>query len=73
LNRLGFGNPLGKVNVRFEIEEGDNLIELTGITTESVTVRSKRIEGEAIVAVYSLRSGVMISKVLIKILPLGKA
>jgi hypothetical protein len=70
---LGFDNPLGKINVRFEIEEGDNLIELTGVSAESVTVRSRGIEGEAIVAVYSLRSGVMISKVLIKILPLDKA
>jgi hypothetical protein len=73
VNRFGFKNLLGSAEVRFEIEEGENLIELAGETTESVKVKSKGIEGEAIVGVYSLRSGVMVSKVLIKIFPLGKA
>ena len=73
VNMFGFRNPLGKTEVRFEIEEGDALISLEELNAQSVTVRSKGIEGEAIVGVYSLRSGVLISRVLIKILPLGVA
>jgi len=73
LNTLGFRNIFGRSDVRFEIEEGGNLIELQNATAEAVTVKSRGIEGEAIVGIYSLRSGVLISKVLIKILPLGKA
>ena len=73
VNRFGFKNLLGSTAVRFEIEEGGNLIELAGETAESVKVKSKGVEGEAIVGIYSLRSGVMVSKVLIKIMPLGTA
>jgi hypothetical protein len=73
VNTFGFRNLVGKTDVRFEVEEGDVLISLENVNTESATVRSKGIEGEAIVGVYSLRSGVLISRVLIKILPLGAA
>lgn len=73
VNTFGFRNLLGKTEVRFEIEEGDALISLEELNTQSVTVRSKGIEGEAIVGVYSLRSGVLISRILIKVLPLGVA
>lgn len=73
VNTFGFRNLLGKTEVRFEIEEGDALISLEEMNTQSVTVRSKGIEGEAIVGVYSLRSGVLISRILIKVLPLGAA
>lgn len=73
VNSFGFRNLLGKTEVRFEIEEGDVLIGLENINTESVTVRSKGVEGEAIVGVYSLRSGILISRILIKILPVGTA
>jgi hypothetical protein len=73
VNSFGFRNILGKTEVRFEIEEGDVLISLENIDTQSVTVRSKGIEGEAIVGIYSLRSGILISRVLIKILPIGIA
>ena len=64
---------MANTEVRFEIEEGENLIELSDATTGSVKVKSKGIEGEAIIGIYSLRSGVMVSKVLIKIIPLGTA
>lgn len=73
VNTFGFRNLLGKTEVRFEIEEGDILISLEKMDTQSVTVRSKGIEGEAIVGVYSLHSGILLSRVLIKILPLGTA
>jgi hypothetical protein len=73
VNTFGFRNLLGKTEVRFEVEQGDVLISLENMNTQSVTVRSNGIEGEAIVGVYSLRLGVLISKVLIKILPLGVA
>jgi len=73
VNTFGFRNILGKTEVRFEIEEGNVLISLENENTQSVTVRSKGIEGEAIVGVYSLRSGILISRVLIKILPIGTA
>lgn len=73
VNTLGFRNLLGKTEVRFEIEEGDALISLEEMNTRSVTVRSKGIEGEATVGVYSLPSGVLISRILIKVLPLGVA
>jgi len=73
VNTFGFRNLLGKTEVRFEIEEGDAIISLENISTQSVTVRSKGIEGEAIVGVYSLRSGALVSRVLIKILPIGTA
>jgi hypothetical protein len=73
VNKFGFRNLMGSSEVRFEVEQGENLIVLEDATAESVKVRSKGIEGEAIVGIYSLRSGVMISKVLVKIIPLGTA
>ncbi len=73
VNMLGFKNLLGRLDVRFEIEEGGNLVELSAPSDNSVGVRSRGIEGEAIIGIYSLRSGVQVSKVLIKILPVDKA
>lgn len=70
---LGFENPFGKADVRFEIEEGGNLVDMTGASNSTVTVHSKGVEGEAVIGIYSLRSGVQISKVLIKIFPMDKA
>lgn len=69
MNMLGFKTPFSKVYARFEIEEGSNLVEITGQTEESATIRSKGIEGEAVIGVYSLKSGALVSRVLIKILP----
>jgi hypothetical protein len=69
-NMLGLKVPFSNVDVRFVIQEGANLVELVSESSEgSVTVRSKGIEGEAIVGIYSLKSGVEIKRVLIKILP----
>lgn len=73
VNMLGFRNLFGKADVRFEIEEGGNLVDLLNVTGCTVNVRSKGIEGEAIIGIYSLSSGIQISKVLIKIFPMDKA
>jgi hypothetical protein len=69
-NLLNFKVPFSSVEVRFVIEEGGNLIELSGESSEgTVNIRSKGIEGEASVGIYSLKSGLQIKKILIKILP----
>lgn len=69
-NMLGFKVPFSRVDVRFAVAEGSNLIELVNESPDgSVTVRSRGIEGEAIVSIYSIRSGLEIKRVLIKILP----
>jgi len=69
-NTLGFRTPFAKAEVRYEIVEGGNLIELinTG-DIQTVIVKSKGKEGEAVVGIYSLKSGVELYKILIKILP----
>ena len=69
VNLMGFKTPFGETNARFDIEQGANLIEIKEVSAGIVNVRSKGIEGEAIVGVYSLKSGMLIQKVLIKILP----
>lgn len=69
-NIFGFKVPLSKVEVRYVIEEGANLISLANEESNgTVTVRSKGFEGEAAVGIYSIRSGFQIKKILIKILP----
>ncbi len=70
VNILGIKVPFSKIEAQFLIEDGNNLIELSGEQTgNSIIVRSKGIEGEASVGIYSLKSGMQIRKVLIKILP----
>ena len=69
VNLLGFKTPFGETNARFDIEQGANLVEIRDVSAGVVNVRSKGIEGEAIIGVYSLKSGVLIQKLLIKILP----
>ncbi len=73
VNMLGFRNLFGSAEVRFEVEEGANLIEVLEVTESSVWIRSKGVEGEAIIGIYSLRSGLQISRVLINVYPLDKA
>ncbi len=69
-NIFGFKVPFSKVEVRFVIEEGANLVSLVNENINGeVTVRSKGFEGEATVAIYSIKSGFQIKKILIKILP----
>jgi hypothetical protein len=69
-NIFGFKVPFSKIEVRFAIEEGANLISLANEDTRgSVIVRSKGFEGEAAVGIYFIRSGFQIKKLLIKILP----
>lgn len=70
INMLGFKVPFSSVEVRFQVEEGSNLVEFHDESADGkVKVRSKGIEGEAIVGIYSLRSGAIIKNILIKILP----
>ncbi len=69
-NMLGFKVPFSEVDVRFVVEEGTALVELVNESPEgTVTVRSKGVEGEAIVGIYSLKSGLQIKRILIKVLP----
>ena len=68
-NILGFKVPFSETDLRFEVEEGSNLIELKENSDGTVTVRSRGIEGEAFVGVYYLKSGLQLRKILIKILP----
>jgi hypothetical protein len=68
VNSLGFRTPFAHQKARFDIEEGANLIELVQtIEYDHAIVRSKGIEGEAIIGVYSLKSGMLLNKILIKI------
>ena len=70
VNMLGIKVPFNKIDAQFIIEDGKNLIELRGEETgNSIIVKSKGFEGEASVGIYSLKSGMQIRKVLIKILP----
>ena len=69
-NMLGFKVPFSTAEVLFAVEEGSNIIELIGDSTEGmVKVRSKGIEGEASIGIYSIKSGLQLKKILIKILP----
>ncbi|HMT12517.1 MAG TPA: hypothetical protein PKA39_12950 [Ignavibacteria bacterium] len=70
VNILGFEVPFSKVDAAFVIEDGANLVEFVGEPgNSSVKVRSKGLEGEAAIGIYSVRSGMQIRKVLLKILP----
>jgi hypothetical protein len=70
VNLLGFKVPFSSIEAQFLIDEGKNLIEFNGEGTgNSIKVRSKGVEGEAAVGIYSIKSGMQIRKVLIKILP----
>jgi len=70
VNTLGFRTPYAKTEVRFDVVEGANLIELEGtVENHTVKVKSKGKEGEAVVGIYSLKSGLELYKILIKILP----
>jgi hypothetical protein len=70
VNSIGFHTPFAKAEVRFEIVDGANLIELVNkVENNSVNVKSKGKEGEAVVGIYSLKSGLELYKILIKILP----
>jgi len=70
VNILGFRVPFSKLEAQFLIEDGKNLIELSGEETgNSVKVRSKGVEGEASIGIYSVKSGMQIRKITISILP----
>ena len=69
-NAFGFKVPFSKAEVLFTIEEGSGIIELSGDSSQGIVkVLSKGVEGEAIVGIYSQKSGLQLKKVLIKILP----
>lgn len=66
----GFKVPFTTADIRFEIEEGANLIEIINDSPEGYAkIRSKGIEGEAVIGIYSLRSGMQVSRILIKVMP----
>lgn len=68
-NLLGFKTPFKKADVQFVIEDGANLIELSStIGTNTAIIRSKGKEGEAVIGIYSIPTGIPVSKVLIKII-----
>lgn len=70
VNILGFKVPFSIVEAQFLIEDGKNLIELYGEENgNSIKVRSKGVEGEASVGIYSIKSGMQIRKITISILP----
>jgi hypothetical protein len=70
INSLGFRTPFSRVEARFEIEEGSSLIEIERfLENNKVNIRSKGIEGEAVLGIYSLKSGVLLRKLFIKIVP----
>ena len=66
VNLLGFKVPFSEIEAQFLIDDGKNLIEFNGEGNgSSIIVRSKGIEGEATVGIYSVKSGMQILKVLI--------
>lgn len=70
VNYFGFKTPFSNVDVYFTVEEGKNLVDISEIINgNSVKVRSKGFEGEAVIGIYSVKSGIQIRKILIKILP----
>ncbi len=69
VNTLGFRTPFAKSQARFDVEEGANLVELVqNIDYNRAVVRSKGIEGEAIIGIYSLKSGMLLQRITIKII-----
>ncbi len=70
VNIIGFKVPFSKIEAQFIIEDGNNLIELSGEENgNSIRVRSKGVEGEATLGIYSVRSGMQIRKIIITVLP----
>ena len=69
-NSLGFATPFAKAEVRFETSEGANLIELEHfMDNDRVIIHSKGIKGEATVGIFSLKTGILLKQLLIKIVP----
>ena len=67
-NLLGFKIPFKNAEVQCVVEDGVNLVELVYIMgTNTAVIRSKGIEGEAIIGIYSIPTGIPVSKVVIKI------
>ncbi len=69
VNLLGFRTPFGETNARFEIEQGTNLVQMEDVSPGVVKIRSRGMEGEATLGIYALKSGALLQKLLIKILP----
>jgi hypothetical protein len=69
INSFGFKTPFGETNARFDIEQGANLVQMEDVSPGVVKIRSKGIEGEATLGIYALKSGILLQKILIKILP----
>lgn len=70
VNSLGFQTPFSKVQARFEIEEGSKLVELENfVENNKVKMKSRGLEGEVVLGIYSLKSGMLLRKLSIKIVP----
>ncbi len=69
INLIGIRTPLSKASSAFVIEEGTNLIEIIRQDNSYAVIKSKGKEGEAVIGIYSVSSGVFIGRVLITILP----
>ena len=70
VNSLGFKTPFSKVQARFEIEEGSKLVELENfVDNNKVKIKSKGFEGEVVLGIYSMKSGILLRKLSIKIVP----
>jgi hypothetical protein len=70
VNLIGFRTPFEKAASTYVIEEGKNLVEVIPAKEgTSAVVRSNGIQGEAIIGIYSIKSGEFLGRVLVKILP----
>jgi hypothetical protein len=68
-NILGFKIPFSQADIDYRIEEGNNLIILETVSSNSARVKSRGKEGEAIIGIYSKKTGIMIKKISIIIKP----
>ena len=70
VNMLGFKVPFSNLEVRFSVEEGSNLIKISDESPKGIaTIYSKGAEGEAVLGIYSLKSGLIIKRIILKIMP----
>lgn len=69
-NYAGFRTPFRKVEIRFQIEEGNNLINIVKEDTNGTfIIKSKGAEGEVTIGIYNISNGILLKKIAVKILP----
>jgi hypothetical protein len=70
MNNAGFRTPFRKIEIRFQIEEGNSLISIIKEDKNgTLIIKSKGIEGEAVIGIYNLSNGLLLKKISVKILP----